>query len=268
MAKKARKESKVIAGSGDDLDGNILVESVSRDVATTDDEFDTSSVENGESGKKRSRDKKKVYKSDTKQATIAPVAVNGKAEWESFLAKHSGKLSLIQREEMRFDDSHIVLPDESTSIVPNPQFDNLSEFIKATLPTWKKQLDWRNKKNTAVLIISSSAIRVTHMLRALKPLNIKVNKLFAKHMKIEQQAEMLRKSPGPISIGTPNRIKALLDNESLSLDDTVLVIWDVQPDLKALNVLNNVATAGDSFDLYVEHLFPKISSGNLKVTFY
>ena len=47
--------------------------------------------------------------------------------------------------------------------------------------------------------------------------------LFAKHNKIEQQEEQLRKAPTHVAVGTPERIRQLVDRGSIALDQLQLV---------------------------------------------
>jgi U3-containing 90S pre-ribosomal complex subunit len=48
--------------------------------------------------------------------------------------------------------------------------------------------------------------------------HIRVAKLFAKHMKVAQQADFLAKQDVRIGCGTPNRLQALIENGGLKLD--------------------------------------------------
>lgn len=53
-----------------------------------------------------------------------------------------------------------------------------------------------------------------------------VAKLFAKHMKLEEQAAFLAGKKFLFAAGTPNRILKLLDQDGLSLQQTRLVVLD------------------------------------------
>lgn len=69
----------------------------------------------------------------------------------------------------------------------------------------------------SVLVLTSSAIRAVTVTRLLRKVgNSKICKLFAKHMKIKDQVDVLRKDKFPIAVGTPNRVlKLILDGEGV-----------------------------------------------------
>jgi protein CMS1 len=65
----------------------------------------------------------------------------------------------------------------------------------------------------AIVIVTHSAIRATDLVRGLKEFDkaAKIGKLFAKHLKVEDQARFLGERPIHIAVGTPHRIKELID---------------------------------------------------------
>jgi protein CMS1 len=65
----------------------------------------------------------------------------------------------------------------------------------------------------AIIIITHSAIRATDLVRALKEFDktAKIAKLFAKHLKVEEQARFLAERRIHFAVGTPHRIKELMD---------------------------------------------------------
>eukprot|EP00252_Welwitschia_mirabilis_P006723 TRINITY_DN17620_c0_g3_i1.p1 TRINITY_DN17620_c0_g3~~TRINITY_DN17620_c0_g3_i1.p1 ORF type:complete len:243 (+),score=59.92 TRINITY_DN17620_c0_g3_i1:116-844(+) len=98
------------------------------------------------------------------------------------------------------------------------QEENLSKHVKYIFgPKWKEVLCKPNLEDDilpgspVLLVICSSAIRCMDVLRGLKELTASCHaaKLFAKHIKIEQQVEALKNRVN-IAVGTPSR---LFDNE-------------------------------------------------------
>jgi protein CMS1 len=65
----------------------------------------------------------------------------------------------------------------------------------------------------AIIIITHSAIRATDLVRSLKEFDkaAKIAKLFAKHLKVEDQARFLAERRIHFAVGTPHRIKELID---------------------------------------------------------
>jgi hypothetical protein len=53
------------------------------------------------------------------------------------------------------------------------------------------------------------------LLRLLAPLKVRVAKLFAKHMEVEEQAAALRDGWCPIAVGTPGRVRHAADAPAL-----------------------------------------------------
>ncbi|TPX71762.1 hypothetical protein SpCBS45565_g00839 [Spizellomyces sp. 'palustris'] len=80
-----------------------------------------------------------------------------------------------------------------------------------------------------VLVLASSAIRAVEVCRLVRKTgDCKVAKLFAKHMKLKDQVEVLKKDTFPIAVGTPNRIQKLISDGggALRLDELDFVIAD------------------------------------------
>jgi superfamily II DNA/RNA helicase len=66
------------------------------------------------------------------------------------------------------------------------------------------------KAEKQVLIVCPSAERAIVIIPQLKSV-AKIGKLFARHIKINDQIDALKKSTFPISVGTPNRILKLIE---------------------------------------------------------
>jgi hypothetical protein len=77
--------------------------------------------------------------------------------------------------------------------------------------------------------------------------------LFAKHVKVEEQVEILREKHA-IAVGTPNRLKKLMDIGALSLASTKLVIIDMSRDEKSFSLLNSPNVKGDFFLFLCENV--------------
>ncbi|KAG8509524.1 Protein CMSS1, partial [Galemys pyrenaicus] len=89
----------------------------------------------------------------------------------------------------------------------------LEDLNLPVCPKWAKL--WKNhneKKSVLMLIICSSAIRALELIRSMTAFrgNGKVMKLFAKHIKIQEQVTMLEKRVVHLGVGTPGRIKELV----------------------------------------------------------
>jgi len=92
-------------------------------------------------------------------------------------------------------------------------------------------------------------------------------KLFAKHLKVEEQVAMLNARVN-IACGTPSRIKKLIDIEALSLSRLKLVVLDMQKDAKSFNLFTLPQVSNEFWDLYKGYLDPKVREGNMRICFY
>lgn len=116
----------------------------------------------------------------------------------------------------------------------------------------KKRSDVDVRGHPLILIITMSAIRATEVVASISnKLNCKIAKLFAKHIKIQEQIEYLNKDVYPIAIGTPHRLHKLLELGALSLSKTRLVIMDSQLDQKQFSLFT-LPGVKDDFALLME----------------
>ncbi|CAM9427675.1 unnamed protein product [Pylaiella littoralis] len=125
-----------------------------------------------------------------------------------------------------------------------------------------------------------------------------VVKLFAKHLKVEEQKVMLRKGCFPlgdtislakaeaatrrwllfsagytrytatrlVEVGTPGRMRALAAAGSLRLDSSALVVLDLEKNIKGRNVLDMDSVAADTMSFLSDCVRPHLvsSSGSKK----
>ncbi|KAH8547569.1 U3-containing 90S pre-ribosomal complex subunit-domain containing protein [Umbelopsis sp. PMI_123] len=119
----------------------------------------------------------------------------------------------------------------------------------------------------AIIIITHSAIRATDLVRGLKEFDkaAKVAKLFAKHLKVEEQARFLAESRLHFAVGTPHRVKELIDLGHLKLDRLELLVVDTEKNAKRLDIFENDAVNGPLFDLFGSHITPRMKDGKTKL---
>ncbi|XP_006652187.1 uncharacterized protein LOC102703768 [Oryza brachyantha] len=121
----------------------------------------------------------------------------------------------------------------------------------------------------ALLVICSAALRSLELLRGLKMFTKECRpvKLFAKHMKVEEQVALL-KTRVNIACGTPSRIKKLIDMEALSLSRLKLVVLDMQRDAKSFTLFTLPQVSNEFWDLYKGYLDQKVKGGDARLCFY
>jgi len=79
------------------------------------------------------------------------------------------------------------------------------------------------------LIVAGAGLRAADLVRAVRKFQGKDNavaKLFAKHMKVDEQVSFLKNKKTGIGVGTPARLTELIDNGALSLDNLQRLIVD------------------------------------------
>ncbi|XP_070771216.1 protein CMSS1 [Enoplosus armatus] len=144
------------------------------------------------------------------------------ADLQNLVAQYfSDKLSVIEQEEVKLLDSCFLSSNDLTHTV--------SSYLKQVCPKWSKIKKQHTEKSSVVLlIVCSSALRTIELIKQLTAFKgeAKAIKLFAKHIKIEEQVKLLQKGVTHIGVGTPGRLSALIENEGLNLRALKYVVLD------------------------------------------
>jgi hypothetical protein len=150
---------------------------------------------------------------------------------------------------------------------------SLTPLVKRALPGWGRIVGSRSAAvprragAPSVLVITHSAGRAMDLLRALSPFGARVSKLFAKHFSVAEAAAALRTDspPAPFAVGTPHRIRALLDDGALSVDALALVVIDNEEDAKTMHVLTEKTASEEMWGLYSAHMHASVRQGKTKL---
>uniref|UniRef100_A0A8C9FQ70 Protein CMSS1 n=1 Tax=Pavo cristatus TaxID=9049 RepID=A0A8C9FQ70_PAVCR len=168
-------------------------------------------IEGGEGGNKKKKRKT--------QKTPLLLSIWNKLEEKH---QHFGtKRSVIEIEELKLPDSCFLPANDLTH--------SFSSYLKEICPKWAKfRKNHKEKKSVVMLVICSSALRSLELLKSMTAFrgDCRVLKLFAKHIKIKEQINMLEKGVFHIGVGTPGRIKALVEQDGLCLNSTKYIILD------------------------------------------
>ncbi|GIZ38084.1 hypothetical protein CKM354_000151000 [Cercospora kikuchii] len=145
-------------------------------------------------------------------------------------------LSLVEAEDWRLSESSIA---DSTSFEKYRVTANLPEFLEhfAVKKSGKKGskgdgVSWspKEKGSPHTLVVTGAGLRAADLTRALRKFqtkDAKVAKLFAKHIKMEEAVQQLKKDRINIGVGTPQRIMDLLDDGALSAIKLDRIVVDV-----------------------------------------
>jgi len=131
-------------------------------------------------------------------------------------------LSMVEAEDVHVPEKAIL---DTTSWEKERATDNLSVFLEQyAAPRRKKK--GRNKLSDApeqkgsphTLVVAGAGLRAADLTRALRRFQTKesmVAKLFAKHIKLKEAVETVKKTRMGIGVGTPQRVIDLLDDGML-----------------------------------------------------
>ncbi|KAM8976171.1 protein CMSS1 isoform 2-T2 [Pelodytes ibericus] len=154
-------------------------------------------------------------------ATSAPKAGTPE-DLQSLLLEHFGNTrSVIELEELKLPDSGYAKANDLSH--------TLSSYLNLICPKWSKlSKKHKEKKSLLLLVVCSSAHRALELIKLINAFkgDAKIMKLFAKHIKIQDQIKWLGKNIIHLGVGTPGRIKALIEQDGLSLESLKYLVLD------------------------------------------
>nr|XP_043617260.1 protein CMSS1 [Erigeron canadensis] len=231
-----------------------------------------------------SKSSKKIKKTKPKQQQLPPpppgspppaLLTTASQQLDFFIQQYqsSNGFQLSSLELESFSEACIVKLSDS---VPQ-DVSNLSEHMKSSFgSSWKealckKQIPGKSSVpgSPALLTISLSALRSLEILRSLKPFTKECHaaKLFAKHLKIEDQVSCLTNHVN-VACGTPSRIKKLIDMEALGLSRLSVIVLDMYTDVKGFTLFNIPQIRDEFWELYTTHFHQRILDGTLRICLY
>eukprot|EP01135_Chromosphaera_perkinsii_P011545 Nk52_evm3s2438 gene=Nk52_evmTU3s2438 len=155
--------------------------------------------------------------------------------------------------------------------------------VKHVCPRWERVLGMNakanktsNSKKNAIkmgcpefLFITNSSVQAADLV---KRLNVdfarlcKVVKLFSRHMKIKEQEEYLRNHVVHLAVGTPGRIRALIENGALNTGRLTYVLVDCTRDAKTKNIFQYPESHEELFALFDKAIVPSIKKIRKRLT--
>ncbi|EJU05691.1 hypothetical protein DACRYDRAFT_13620 [Dacryopinax primogenitus] len=196
--------------------------------------------------------------------------------WKEVLAKEgvAKGLSALELEEAALPEQCF----EDTSAFNDPRtVENLPKFITEHVPKLAIRLAQRPKNPAAptCLFLSPAALRAADVCRVLKASGLRgekggeVAKLFAKHFKLQQQADFLARTRVAVAVATPNRLHQLLEHDALGLSALSHIVLDsTWRDAKDRTLTSVPEVRTDVVALLRGPLGAKIREGNVRVVVY
>nr|XP_036580838.1 uncharacterized protein CTRU02_09231 [Colletotrichum truncatum]KAF6788910.1 hypothetical protein CTRU02_09231 [Colletotrichum truncatum] len=119
---------------------------------------------------------------------------------------------------------------DTTSWSEPRSLNKLPEFLEKFAEKPEKLPTAPEKKGAPhTIIVAGAGLRAADIVRAVRGFQTKkstVAKLFAKHMKVEEQVKFLQGTRTGIAVGTPARLMELADNGALSLEKVQRIVVD------------------------------------------
>lgn len=174
---------------------------------------------------------------------------------------YSSSRSVIELEELYLPDSCFLKANDLTH--------SLSSYLKEICPKWVKLRKTHvEKKSVLMLILCSSAVRALELIRSLTAFrgDAKVMKLFAKHIKVQEQLKLLEKRVIHLGVGTPGRIKELVKQDGLNLNPLKFLVFDWNwRDQKLRRMMDIPEIRKEVFELLDMGVFSLCKSDSLKL---
>ncbi|KND92647.1 Protein cms1 [Tolypocladium ophioglossoides CBS 100239] len=141
--------------------------------------------------------------------------------------RFGGDLSSVELSDLTVSASSI---QDTTAWQEKRTLDNLPGFLeKFTEDPESLKKAPKRKGSPHTLIVAGAGLRAADIVRATRQFSSKDNivaKLFAKHMKVDEQVAFLKNTKTGIGVGTPARLMELIDNGALSLDNLRRLVVD------------------------------------------
>ncbi|RKP09218.1 U3-containing 90S pre-ribosomal complex subunit-domain containing protein [Thamnocephalis sphaerospora] len=184
-------------------------------------------------------------------------------------------ISALELDEAAFRPEHFV---DTTAFDGEHHTVALEPFLQAIAPTLfhtcaKTPVKGRSEPRGSplMLVVSSSGIRCTDVIRSLEQVHSKcrVAKLFAKHFKVPEQVEHLKRNICRAAAGTPNRLAKLADDETaLHVGRLELVVLDRHRDAKQRSMFDIPEVRADLVAMLDGAIGARVRSGQAKLVVF
>lgn len=147
--------------------------------------------------------------------------------------------------------------------------ENWPLYLESVLNVKQMAKKTKDHGHPRILIITSSAMRAQNIIKNMRTLRLNSAKLYAKHMKVDDQLKSLQSQVCHYAIGTPNRILKLIVLQPEIVSHLEVLIVDGWRDLKKRSVLDIPECLSDFYPLlHCEELHDRLKSMKIKVGIY
>lgn len=148
----------------------------------------------------------------------------------------------------KYNPSSSSLEDQAVlSTISTITFDTTNDIVNHVAPKTKPL-------GCSVLILCSSALECIAVIKEVnhKIKGLKTAKCFARHLKINEQLDLLRKGAHPVAVGTPGRVLSILNAEPSVFRHVTKIIIDVKRDVKLRSIFDIPETAQPLLETLME----------------
>ena len=177
------------------------------------------------------------------RAPVPPLTAANAATWLALTHANAAPTKLPFEREL---PSNVVIRSSTADSISNAVKSGL-DAAKTPLETLRGKAD--PKRGPAVVFVSSSTDRAVDALHEMaEALGAKHGaKMWARHMKLEEQASFLRERGANFACGTANRVLGLSRDGALSTANLKVVVVDCVPDSKSFTVCSLPGACEDMF---------------------
>jgi hypothetical protein len=163
-------------------------------------------------------------------------------------------------------------PECAPHVAALPPGDGLEARLKALEPQYESRFCSTIGKQAGkptTMFVSPAAMGCVAMIKACPSFNAKcrIEKLFAKHFRLEEQVEALQSRVACIVAGTPHRLEKLIENGALHVDALRYIVLDVSCDVKGRTLLDMPEVRADWWKL-AERLKPAFAGNAARMVLY
>lgn len=145
------------------------------------------------------------------------------------IAKHHKDSTSLEQSDMGIPTSYLL---DTTAFSEPRTSGNLPAYLEHFTTGGRETLSTCSAGTASphTLVLAASGIRVADLVRELRVYNTeqsKVAKMIAKHMKLKENIEYLAKTRVGVAVGTPARIKDLVEAGALKMSEVKRLVFDL-----------------------------------------
>nr|XP_018667799.1 protein CMSS1-like isoform X1 [Ciona intestinalis] len=207
--------------------------------------------------KKKRRNRKRITEAKLPDQGDSPTMLR------DYLKLHFSKLSKLEFEDISLTESNFTacnIDKEHTT----------TSYFKQIAPKWHRlSTAHSHKMSPLIIVVCGNALRASKFnteAKTFKGKDARSIKLFARHMKIDDQIKLLRENVIHFAVGTPERIRSLILQDALSLEHTraFVIDWNWR-DVKLKRLIDIREARASLMNLLKDCVIPACKKHHVKI---